>query len=80
MSPAFSSFAAFLNMGGYGVYVWLAVAVTVAPVPSSVVFRRASTSGQRPMEDLSAGSGVRTAMRVIRPAYRTAPIHIRASL
>ncbi len=30
MSPAFSSFAAFLNMGGYAVYVWLAVAVTVA--------------------------------------------------
>ncbi|MCL7869186.1 heme exporter protein CcmD, partial [Klebsiella pneumoniae] len=25
MSPAFSSFAAFLNMGGYAVYVWLAV-------------------------------------------------------
>lgn len=24
MSPAFSSFAAFLNMGGYAVYVWLA--------------------------------------------------------
>ncbi|MBN0949295.1 heme exporter protein CcmD, partial [Pseudomonas aeruginosa] len=30
MSPAFSSFAAFLNMGGYAVYVWLAVAVAVA--------------------------------------------------
>lgn len=30
MSPAFSSFAAFLNMGGYAVYVWLAVAVTAA--------------------------------------------------
>ncbi|MFM4126705.1 heme exporter protein CcmD [Klebsiella quasipneumoniae subsp. similipneumoniae] len=27
MSPAFSSFAAFLNMGGYALYVWLAVAV-----------------------------------------------------
>ena len=25
MSPAFSSFAAFLNMGGYALYVWLAV-------------------------------------------------------
>ncbi|MCP6401440.1 heme exporter protein CcmD, partial [Klebsiella pneumoniae] len=23
MSPAFSSFAAFPNMGGYAVYVWL---------------------------------------------------------
>ena len=30
MSPAFSSFAAFLNMGGYAVYVWLAVAVAAA--------------------------------------------------
>jgi heme exporter protein D len=28
MSPAFSSVAAFLNMGGYALYVWLAVAVT----------------------------------------------------
>jgi heme exporter protein D len=30
MSPAFSSFAAFLTMGGYAFYVWLAVAVAVA--------------------------------------------------
>lgn len=29
MTPAFSSLAAFLAMGGYAFYVWLAVATTV---------------------------------------------------
>ncbi|WP_410014166.1 heme exporter protein CcmD [Sodalis sp. C49] len=30
MSPAFTSWTAFFAMGGYGFYVWLAVAVTLA--------------------------------------------------
>ncbi|WP_241365554.1 heme exporter protein CcmD, partial [Klebsiella pneumoniae] len=30
MRPSFSAFDDFLHMGGYVVYVWLAVAVTVA--------------------------------------------------
>lgn len=30
MSPAFSSFAAFLAMGGYAPYVWLAAAAALA--------------------------------------------------
>lgn len=30
MTPAFSSFAAFLAMGGYAFYVWLACAVSLA--------------------------------------------------
>ncbi|MEO3989154.1 heme exporter protein CcmD [Pseudocitrobacter cyperus] len=29
MTPAFSSFAAFLSMGGYALYVWLSVATTL---------------------------------------------------
>ena len=29
MTPAFSSFSAFWQMGGYAFYVWLSVAVTV---------------------------------------------------
>lgn len=29
MTPAFSSAAAFLAMGGYALYVWLAVAATL---------------------------------------------------
>lgn len=30
MTPAFSSFSAFLSMGGYAFYVWLSVVVAVA--------------------------------------------------
>ena len=36
MTPAFSSVAAFLAMGGYAFYVWLAVALTVLPLAALV--------------------------------------------
>ncbi|EBH8867994.1 heme exporter protein CcmD [Salmonella enterica subsp. enterica serovar Ohio] len=32
MSPAFSSWSDFFAMGGYAFFVWLAVAMTVAPL------------------------------------------------
>ena len=59
MSPAFSSFAAFLNMGGYAQYVWLAVAVAVAAfglltvhTPGEIIYGKTETralphTGQR---------------------------------
>lgn len=37
MTPAFSSWQAFFNMGGYGFYVWLAVAVTVIALSGLII-------------------------------------------
>ncbi|ECD7394606.1 heme exporter protein CcmD [Salmonella enterica subsp. enterica serovar Braenderup] len=42
MSPAFSSWSDFFAMGGYAFFVWLAVAMTVAPL---VLQRRAILRG-----------------------------------
>ncbi|EBO1743957.1 heme exporter protein CcmD [Salmonella enterica subsp. enterica serovar Schwarzengrund] len=43
MSPAFSSWSDFFAMGGYAFFVWLAVAMTVAP--HTVLQRRAILRG-----------------------------------
>lgn len=40
MTPAFSSWQAFFAMGGYGFYVWLAVAFTLIPLAVLVVHTR----------------------------------------
>ncbi|GKX57010.1 hypothetical protein SOASR030_31220 [Leminorella grimontii] len=32
MTPAFSSWQEFFAMGGYGLYVWLAVSATILPL------------------------------------------------
>lgn len=37
MTPAFSSWQAFVAMGGYAFYVWLAVACTLIPLAALVV-------------------------------------------
>ena len=37
MRPAFESFSAFLDMGGYAFYVWLSVAVTVLAIASLAI-------------------------------------------
>lgn len=36
MTPAFSSFSAFLAMGGYAFYVWLSVSVAVVALGSLI--------------------------------------------
>ncbi|EAM9124408.1 heme exporter protein CcmD [Salmonella enterica subsp. enterica serovar Dublin] len=50
MSPAFSSWSDFFAMGGYAFFVWLAVAMTVAPlallVLHTVLQRRAILRGR----------------------------------
>lgn len=49
MSPAFSSWSDFFAMGGYAFFVWLAVAMTVAPLAllalHTVLQRRAILRG-----------------------------------
>ncbi|EAW1501896.1 heme exporter protein CcmD, partial [Salmonella enterica] len=40
MSPAFSSWSDFFAMGGYAFFVWLAVAMTVAPLALHTVLQR----------------------------------------
>ncbi|EBW9546981.1 heme exporter protein CcmD [Salmonella enterica subsp. enterica serovar Mississippi] len=40
MSPAFSSWSDFFAMGGYAFFVWLAVAMTVAPLVLHTVLQR----------------------------------------
>ncbi|HAC6653445.1 TPA_asm: heme exporter protein CcmD [Salmonella enterica subsp. enterica serovar Abortusovis] len=40
MSPAFSSWSDFFAMGGYAFFVWLAVAITVAPLALHTVLQR----------------------------------------
>ncbi|ECG8590461.1 heme exporter protein CcmD [Salmonella enterica subsp. salamae] len=49
MSPAFSSWGEFFAMGGYALYVWLAVAMTVVPLAAlalhTVLQRRAILRG-----------------------------------
>lgn len=37
MTPAFSSWHAFFQMGGYGFYVWLAVAVTMLALAGLII-------------------------------------------
>lgn len=41
MSPAFSSWSDFFAMGGYAFFVWLAVAMTVAPLAREARMRAA---------------------------------------
>ncbi|ECX5391836.1 heme exporter protein CcmD [Salmonella enterica] len=40
MSPAFSSWSDFFAMGEYAFFVWLAVAMTVAPLALHTVLQR----------------------------------------
>lgn len=40
VSPAFSSWSDFFAMGGYAFFVWLAVAITVAPLALHTVLQR----------------------------------------
>ncbi|VUZ07679.1 heme exporter protein C, cytochrome c-type biogenesis protein [Salmonella enterica subsp. enterica serovar Typhimurium] len=40
VSPAFSSWSDFFAMGGYAFFVWLAVAMTVAPLALHTVLQR----------------------------------------
>ncbi|GKX51693.1 heme exporter protein CcmD [Budvicia aquatica] len=40
MTPAFSSWQAFFAMGGYGFFVWLAVAATIIPLLALVFHTR----------------------------------------
>lgn len=37
MTPAFSSWQAFFNMGGYGFFVWLAASITIISLFSLVI-------------------------------------------
>ncbi|EBR4475662.1 heme exporter protein CcmD [Salmonella enterica] len=58
MSPAFSSWSDFFAMGGYAFFVWLAVAMTVAPlvllVLHTVLQRRAILRGEARMRAAQA--------------------------
>lgn len=40
MTPAFTSWAAFFAMGGYGFFVWLAVSITLVSLTGLVLHTR----------------------------------------